>query len=48
MQDIEKDIAALEREELNLLIKNVVKFDIAYTIQKRKEGIRGYFQKREK
>ena len=48
MQDIEKDIAALEREELNLLIKNGVKFDIAYTIQKRKEGMRGYFQKREK
>lgn len=46
-QDIDKELAALERDELNLLIRSGVKFDIEYTIRRRKEGLRGYLQKKE-
>ena len=37
----------LERNELNLLVKQGIKFGIPSKVHRRKKGIRGFFQKRE-
>lgn len=42
-----KTLIDLEREELNLLIKRGVKFDISYKVRRKKQGFRGFFQKKE-
>lgn len=42
-----KTLIDIEREELNLLVKRGVKFDVAYKIRRRKKGFRGFFQKKE-
>lgn len=42
-----KTLIDLEREELNLLIKRGVKFDISYKARRKKQGFRGFFQKKE-
>lgn len=42
-----KTLIDLEREELNLLVKRGVKFDISYKVRRKKQGFRGFFQKKE-
>ena len=42
-----KTLIDLERKELNLLIKRGVKFDISYKVRRKKQGFRGFFQKKE-
>lgn len=42
----QKTDTAIEREELNLLVKRGVKFDILYTRLVRSKGIRGFFQRK--
>lgn len=37
----------LERKELNLLVKQGIKFSVARKVHRRSKGIRGFFQKRE-
>ncbi|MEG2157013.1 MAG: hypothetical protein RRY07_04405 [Bacteroidaceae bacterium] len=43
----EKTLIDIEREELNLLVKRGVKFDVTYKIRRRKKGFRKFFQKKE-
>jgi len=43
----DKTPVEMEREELNLLVKNGVKFSISTKIRKRKNGLRSFFQKPE-
>lgn len=45
MDEAEKLNIELEREQLNLLIKKGVKFDVVTKIRKRKKGLKGFFQK---
>jgi hypothetical protein len=47
MEEVEKLDIELEREQLNLLIKRGVKFDVVTKIRKRKKGFNGFFQKPE-
>lgn len=47
MEEVEKLDIELEREQLNLLIKRGVKFDVIIKIRKRKKGFKGFFQKPE-
>lgn len=42
----QKTDTAIEREELNRLVKRGVKFDILYTRLVRSKGIRGFFQRK--
>lgn len=37
----------LEREELNILVKQGVKFSVSHKVRRRKPGIKGFFQKPE-
>lgn len=43
----DKTPVEMEREELNLLVRNGVKFSISTKIRKRKKGLWGFFQKPE-
>ena len=45
MVDNEQNKIEQEREQLNILIKRGVKFDIVNKVRKRKKGLRGFFQK---
>lgn len=45
MIEKEKDNLELEREQLNILIKRGVKFQVVNKVRKRKRGLRGFFQK---
>ena len=47
MDEVEKDNIELEREQLNLLIKRGVKFEVVTKIRKRKKGFKSFFQKPE-
>lgn len=44
----EPTLTEIEANELNLLIKRGVKFDITYKVRKRKPGIKGFFQRKVK
>lgn len=37
----------LEREELNILVKQGIKFSVTYKIRRRKKGVKGFFQRPE-
>lgn len=43
----EKTLLEIEREELNLLIKCGVRFEVTYKVSQRKPGLLGWFKKRE-
>ncbi len=47
MNEAEKNNIELEREQLNLLIKRGVKFEVVTKIHKRNKGLKGFFQKPE-
>ena len=42
----EPTLSEIEANELNLLIKRGVKFDITYKVRKRRPGIKGFFQRK--
>ena len=43
----EKTDLELEREELNLLVKQGVRFSVTHKIRRRKKGVKGFFQRPE-
>lgn len=43
----EKTDFELEREELNLLVKQGIKFGVTYKVRRRKKGVKGFFQRPE-
>jgi hypothetical protein len=47
MEELEKTALEMERAELNLLVKNGIKFNVTEKVRKRKNGIKGFFCKKE-
>lgn len=45
--EVERTNLDIEREQLNLLIKRGVKFEVVTKVRKRKKGLRGFFKKPE-
>ena len=43
----EKTDLELEREELNLLVKQGIKFSVTHKIRRHKKGVKGFFQRPE-
>lgn len=46
MVDNEQNKIELEREQLNILIRRGVKFEVVSKVRKRKKGLKGYFGKK--
>ena len=47
MEEVNKSLQDIERDELNLLIKRGVHFTISYKVRERVKGFRGFFRKKE-